>query len=285
MGPRRSRAAAAASQAPCLPNGSARVAICYYGLTRSTTHVYRTHHERLFDVLRSQRIAVRVYVHTWSVPQQDVWGIPVAQAPNESEALLLQPDRLQRDEQQPFLSQMRERWPDLFEQQQAARLGVANMGSIEVPRAQLMRNHLCALESQRRCLAMVRGDERAGAAAPHHALLFVRPDALLQSDFPVAQLRRMGEDEVILPHVHGWGGYNDRFAALCAARAALYADRIDGVGRYRKQQAAAQGGHEGGGRLHAEKYLKHTLDASGMRVRWLGMRVGLVRPDGLLYHA
>ena len=277
MAPRRSRAAAAA-QSPCLPNRTARVAICYYGLTRSTRYVYRSHHERLYDVLRSHRIAVRVYVHTWSVAQQDVWGVPVAQAPNESEALLLQPDRLRRDEQQPFLSQMRERWPDLFEPQQAARLGISKMGSVDVPRARLMRNHLCALESQRRCLAMVRDDERAGAAAHHHALLFVRPDALLHGDFPVAQLRRMGEDEVILPHVHGWGGYNDRFAALCAARAAAYADRIDGVGRFRTQ--AAQGG-----RLHAEEYLKHTLDASGLRVRWLAMKFGLVRPNGLVYHA
>ena len=81
---------------------------------------------------------------------------------------------------------------------------------------------------------------------------------------------------MLLPHVHGWGGYNDRFAALCAPRAAAYADRIEGVPAYRAA----------GSELHAEEYLKHTLEAHGLRVKYLsGMKFGLVRPNGAVYKA
>lgn len=119
----------------------------------------------------------------------------------------------------------------------ASQHALAAQGDVEVSRRLLLRNHLCALESQRRCLAMLRADE-AVRGARAHAVLFVRPDALLQAAFPSAQLQKLGEAEVLLPHAHGWGGYNDRLAALCRRHAALYAERSAGIKSYLARQPA-----------------------------------------------
>ena len=37
--------------------------------------------------------------------------------------------------------------------------------------------------------------------------------------------------------------------------------------------------------LHAEEYLRHVIDAHGLRVRYLGMKFKLVRPGGGIYSA
>ena len=121
-------------------------------------------------------------------------------------------------------------------------------------------------------------EEEAATGRRHHATLFVRPDSLLHSPFPWQQLERMAEDEVLLPHVHSWGGYNDRFAAICSPRAAAYADRIQDISMWRARQPA-------GSMPRAEEHLKHTLLAHGLRVKYLGMKFSLVRPGGAVYKA
>src|SRR5579885_2556464 len=42
-----------------------KVAICYWGLTRSTKKVYESHFKNLFDVLDEHEIAYDVFMHTW----------------------------------------------------------------------------------------------------------------------------------------------------------------------------------------------------------------------------
>ena len=106
----------AARPGTCFGNSSRpRVAVCYFGLTRSTRYVAESHQQQLLSVLR-QRLgaSVRVFLHTWATPDdaQDVWGRRVAEPQNESEAALLTPHRLQRDAQQPFLDELRARWSD-----------------------------------------------------------------------------------------------------------------------------------------------------------------------------
>mgnify|MGYP006936377977 CR=1 FL=1 len=76
----------------------------------------------------------------------------------------------------------------------------------------------------------------------------------------------------------GWGGYNDRFAAVCASRAAVYGERIDGAAQFASRVADD-------GVLHAEQFLKHRIVSSGMRAVYLDMKLALVRPDGSTFHA
>lgn len=179
------------------------VAVCYYGMTRSLSNTIESHRERLFNVLRAHGLAHRIYVHTWRLSKaQDIWGVRLPQPVNESEVELLGADSLARDEQQPFLDELRRTWSHWFNRSAAGAALPFKMGSVPVAREALVRNHLCALESQRRCLALMRRTE-AGAARPAAFALFVRPDLRLLRDFPVDQLLRMRKHDVLLPHPHG----------------------------------------------------------------------------------
>lgn len=44
-----------------------RVAICYWGLTRSTKKVYQTHFDKIFNVLEKNDMPHDVFMHTWSL--------------------------------------------------------------------------------------------------------------------------------------------------------------------------------------------------------------------------
>ena len=46
--------------------GPHRMAVCYWGMTRSTALVYESHLAHVHGVLRAARIDFRVFLHTWS---------------------------------------------------------------------------------------------------------------------------------------------------------------------------------------------------------------------------
>lgn len=48
-----------------LPMKMLNVAICYWGMTRSTKKVYKTHQTYLFDKLTENNINYKVFMHTW----------------------------------------------------------------------------------------------------------------------------------------------------------------------------------------------------------------------------
>ena len=200
--------------------GPHRMAVCYWGMTRSTALVYESHLAHVHGVLRAARIDFRVFLHTWSTTApQRVWGSTVAAPVNLTEHALLQPDVWARDEQEKFLATIR--WDDYHYK--------LPPHGVEWD-APLVRNFLCALESQRRVLALV---ERYQAYAKEHFthVAFLRPDVRILSDLPVAVLPRRG-DFVIADTDH-FSGLNDRFALLAYADAASYARRILELPSYR----------------------------------------------------
>ena len=49
------------------------VAICYFGMTRSTRFVYESHKKHVFDILRNNNIDYKVYMHTWQTDSNIIW--------------------------------------------------------------------------------------------------------------------------------------------------------------------------------------------------------------------
>ena len=137
---------------------------------------------------------------------------------------LLQPDVWARDEQEKFLATV---------QMSDYHYKLPPHG-VEWD-APLVRNFLCALESQRRVLALV---ERYQAYAKEHFthVAFLRPDVRILSDLPVAVLPRRG-DFVIADADH-FSGLNDRFALLNDAAAARYAPAANMPAALRAQLGA-----------------------------------------------
>lgn len=44
-----------------------KIAICYWGLTRSTSKVYESHYTKIFDLLKDQGHKFDVFMHTWKI--------------------------------------------------------------------------------------------------------------------------------------------------------------------------------------------------------------------------
>src|SRR6476620_6904967 len=69
-----------------------KIAICYWGLTRSTKKVYESHYTNLFNVLKKHKIKFDVFMHTWHTKhKQRIWEKELDVGIDYSEYKLLKP--------------------------------------------------------------------------------------------------------------------------------------------------------------------------------------------------
>mmetsp|Transcript_26065 Transcript_26065/g.43040 ORF Transcript_26065/g.43040 Transcript_26065/m.43040 type:complete len:293 (+) Transcript_26065:105-983(+) len=227
-----------------------QLAICYWGLTRSTSFVHRSHHQHLFGPMRDGGIAYRTFMHTWSLPGdvQRVWGKVQKQTVETDAWRLLAPHEFVRDNQSIFEEQMKRNWSLYWHR------GARNWAP------HLLQNHLCALESLQRAYAMA----TASSWAWTHAV-FVRPDVMLLNDLPLAEVRALKAGELAL--VHSGSSLNDQWAAGKRLAAAIYANRIADAAEMRS-------------RIVAEALLNFTVTRWRLSLRFVKFAFYRVRPDG-----
>ena len=236
-----------------------RIAICYYGLTRSVKRVYRTHEERIFSKLKESGIDYDIFVHTWKIKgtqriREKTVTIPV----DYQEHKLLKPDYYTLDDQNQFLGTLALK--NYFYREAWIKNGDSADGEWPLP---LLINHLCALESQKRVLLMVENSSQE-----YDYVMFIRPDVMIKNDIPVSSIKALEDKEILIPNFAHNEGYNDRFAVLRSAQAGLYAKRIDETIGYRQQK----------GRIVAEKYVKAICDKYSLRPVFIDFYFGRVRP-------
>ena len=214
-----------------------RIAICYFGLTRSTRKVYQTHHELLFAPLRGAGHSIDIYMHTWRTDAPCVWWTPSPPLDYE-EYKLLEPGTYKIEEQSEFTATLD--FGQLFNEEVYRTIGDCPEGEWH---PHLIFNHMCALESQKRSFQMA---QASGVAYDH--VIFVRPDVRLRVAFDPAWLS--SPYSIIIPDVDHFYGLNDRFAVIPFMAAAFYACRVDEIAEFRKSN----------GRIVSEKYVKFIID-------------------------
>ena len=254
-----------------------RAALCYWGLTRSLRAVQPTHEAHLQRVLRAHGIDTRTYVHTWRTANgsQNVWGQALAVRNEPADAKLLAPHIWAEEDEAPFLAKLAAVWPAYYDAVTARR---THAGRVHTLSPDVVRNHLCSLESLRRCYALALSD----TSWRPDFVLFVRPDLLLTTDLPVTLLLDLSPNELLVPSTDSWGGVNDRFAAMRAPRAGVYAERISLAAAFRSDRAASSG------RIKPETLLKYAADGAGLKPVLLTPNefcVRIARPDGAVVHA
>ena len=227
-------------------DGRLRVAVCYWGLTRSTRYVYKTHQRRVFDIFTSNGIAFDVFMHTWSANATFYWYNEFPVLPDKDEWKLLRPTHFARDDQAEFLGALN--FSDYFYKKDWDAKPMEHEWH-----PQLLRNHICALESLRRVTVM------AKAAARHDLVLFIRPDTRIDTSIDVQWLRDLehantrnggNESVIILPNHGQYDGYNDQFAVVHWKDCESYGARIERLAEYRSYVNF----------IIAERYLKFVVD-------------------------
>jgi hypothetical protein len=238
---------------------SPRIAICYWGLTRSTRLVHHTHKTYLRDVLTAAGIEYDIYLHTWDTIQPQSWSF-IDPPQNIEEYKLLEPTSYRRDNQEEFLASIN--FTEYWNKERYNRLGHTHEWH-----PYLVRNMLCALESQRRLTNMMLETNKE-----YDYVMYVRPDVRINNAFPVETLSQLGPTDIIIPDNEHHDGYNDRFAVVHWAHCKPYGCRFDEIQDGRVANPT--------GRICAEPFVKYIIDKHYRKPIQTRFRFDIVRPTG-----
>ena len=244
-------------------NKKYNVAICYWGLTSSTKLVYDSHEKKLFDILKNNNIDYDVYLHTWKVDKQIRWSdesssvVEVNTSIDYDEYKLLNPYKYKIDNQDEFLDSIT--FSDYFDKELYDKYG----DSEHEWKPELIRNHLCALESQKRVTQMCIDENKN-----YDFVIYVRPDVELHDNIPVDIFDNLKNEEIAIPNNGHWDGYNDKFAITPFNDCAKYGKRIDEIVEYRKTQ----------GRIVSEVYTKYTINKYFNNVHYVDFNFSVIKP-------
>lgn len=237
-----------------------KICICYWGMTRSTKVVYNSHVKYLFNVLKDQNIDYDVFMHTWKTKNDEniIWENNSNIKVDYEEYKLLNPTFYKIDIQDEFLQTIK--FENYFNEELYNTYGGDNINYEWRP--QLIKNHLCALESQKRVYNMV-----IEKSNKYDFIIFIRPDVELFNNFNIKWFN-LSYDITILNYEH-YEGYNDRFAIIPFNKAAKYAERIEEIIEFRKTN----------GRIVSEKYVKFIIDKYYNNVNFVDFFMKIIRPS------
>ena len=136
-------------------------------------------------------------------------------------------------------------------------------------RPELIRNHLCALESQKRVTQMCLESNQI-----YDYVLYIRPDVEIEAPFPVHQLNTIHQKTlehlypIGIPDDNHFSGYNDRSAIVPFSSCEKYGKRIDEIVEFRRNE----------GRIVSEKYTKYIVDKYFSHIEFLNFPFKIIRP-------
>jgi hypothetical protein len=214
-----------------------KFAICYWGVPRTLGAVLPSHQHYVYNVLRDAGIEWDVYAHFWLTNTNKVWETTMSQPIDYAAISALQPTKYCLELQQPFVDTLGD-LSQYYYAHEADREWLPD----------LIRNHLCALESQKRCVNLV-----LSANTHYDYVLFLRPDALVESPLPIHEIVGAfvnAPNTIVLPSNNHYEGLNDRFAVLPLYSVLWYSHRVNGIAEFRKAH----------GRIVSEKYVKHIVE-------------------------
>jgi len=243
-----------------------RVAIAYWGMTRSTRFVYETHVQNLFQVLQEAEIDYTVFMHIWRTDKNFVWADEVDIPVVENEFALLRPSVFVIEDEEEFLKGPTYNLSLYWYETEWKRSGTSGEW---LPKS--LSNLICSLESLKRVTNLVREESR------YDLVIYVRPDVRI--DMPlepnwlhvVHAASAVGNQSVIaIPNFGHHGGLNDRFAIMPWKHCEEYGSRLTGMADYRKKI----------GFITPEKYLKYVVSTSYDDLMEIPFRFTIIRPDG-----
>jgi hypothetical protein len=244
-----------------------KVAVCYFGLTRSTKAVYKSHTKFIHDILKENNINFDIFIHTWKTKssKQRVWDRTQSSLINYEEYKLLNPNYYKIDPQEDFLNSID--MSKFFYKHIHENIGQNGKGEW-IP--ELVQNHLCALESQKRVFSMV-----CDTSEKYDMVIMVRPDALIENPLDILQITSFFEEYpsgISVPLFGKHEGYNDQFAIMKFENAHIYCNRVDEIADFRKNH----------GRIVSEKYVKYICDNYFEKINFIHFNFKLVRPGEIV---
>lgn len=229
-----------------------KVAVCFYGITRSLSHTAASIERNILAPARRQG-DLRVYAHFFLQRQIE------DQRSGESGTLDLEEHRLLP------IDWLRLEEPDLCLEER----GFSDLKAY----GDSWDNGFRSLRNLVHQLHSMDAVTTAALAEGAEVCLFCRPDLRYHDSLGPALRRALRHDNLAqLPYWQPWTGLNDRFA-LCSGPVAIaaYGQRI---------RVAEQFCRDLGGPVHSEQLVKYALERARVPVRQIAARATRVRLDG-----
>lgn len=230
-----------------------RVAICFWGLNRSTKFTISSIRKQLFFILQRNKISFDVYLHTYAVE-----GLYFNRRAGEKPARLdnhqwkLIRPHFHRIESQKHVDSML----DLPKYR--------TMGCPwNSPEFQTLNNHIRSLYSLKQVTQMM-----LARNVPYQYVLFCRPDVIYKTPFSIHFFRGLNDHSIKLVDYAKFP-VNDRFAICTPSVAKIYGLRFDKAYDYSLHKP-----------LHSETYLANILKENKIQIQEIRFIFFRVRSDG-----
>ena len=236
-------------------SGPKKVAICFFGLTRSLNYTLDSIEENIFTPLKNSNIKYDIILHTYNLKFIKMERSGENNKLNTEEWKLLNPDYYKIDNQDEFDNSYNYEY-------------IKKFGDAWNTNFQNTKNFIRQLNSLKQVFKLAKNSK-----STYDCYLFIRPDLKYTKKLDVTQIYNasMQNKSIFIPSWHKWGGVNDRMALGCHNTIKFYANRLDDVSDYLETTKKP---------LHAEKFLKFVLKKHNIKTEELDLVGKRVRSNG-----
>lgn len=237
-----------------------RVAVCFWGICRSTDYTIESIENNIFSPLRTAGIDYDTFVHTYTVyaPYENRRAGEYTIQLKNTLWKLLKPTSVKVDHQARIDTTLR--------YEDYRRMGDP-WGEDSDTTWQTFNNHIRALWSLKEVTRLWEASSNV-----YDAILYVRPDVRFSVPLNIEWLIFVPNDSIVIPNFQLINGVNDRFAIARPNVAKVYGKRFDGALEYSKSH-----------QLHSETYLSDTLKVANIKVLPVYFPFCRIRANGLVH--
>jgi hypothetical protein len=233
-----------------------KIAICFWGLTRSLKYTISSIREKILKPLSDKDIEYSIFLHTYFLETE--YHNPRAEEHGNildfEEYKLLEPDYVEVDNQDEVKKKL-----DLHQYRTFKDPWNSDYICVD--------NFICAMYSKKRLGQMI---EKSGKQ--FDAYLFVRPDVLFLTEFLPAYLNLIPENIVCIPNFQLFPKFNDRMLLCSHENVFKYTNLFDYLLEYSKRWE-----------LHSEICQYYLLTGRcKLRIRYIAFHFNRVRANGAI---
>lgn len=208
-----------------MSNKKQKIAIIFYGLTRSLNKTIFSFKKHLFQILRNNSIDYDIFIHTYKIhgEYKNKWSNEyTSNYLNEDVKSLLNPKYLLYNNQEDVVKKIN--FEEYYE-----KLGVWSGETPEMTKY-LIKNLCLALYSKKRITRLFEKHKNE-----YDYAIITRPDLEFTTNINVEWLKELNDNNIIIPACDSYSGCNDRFCIGKPDNVIYYGTLFDSLKEYSRE--------------------------------------------------
>jgi hypothetical protein len=231
-----------------------KVALAFWGLTRSLKYTIKSIKERVFNILNSNKIEYDIYIHTYFV--NDKFNNTRTKENNilldNLEYKLLNPKYVKIDD----LNNTKE-IINLLQYRTHPDPWGTKYNSVD--------NFICAMYSKMEVTKLIENNK-----IKYDYIIFLRPDVKYLNNFDIKFLKLTNEKNVCIPNFHLFSNFNDRFFIGVPKNAFIYGKLFEKLLEYSKKKS-----------LHSETFNYYYIkEVNKLNINYIKFFFNRIRANG-----